>query len=409
MNLIETIRIAIRALMSNKTRSFLTVLGVIVGIGAVIAMLAVGEGAKRRVQDAFAQVGANMLIVTSGTTTTGGAQGGFGSLPTLTWPDLEAIRTELNSVRLAAPVLRSSAQVQGEEQNWSTSVSGTSPDYFALRGWQVEKGVSFTDADLEAGAKVAVLGQTVVGRVFGPFVDPVGRTIRIKNIPFEIIGVLVKKGQSPMGQDYDDAVFIPHNTYQAKIQGSLAQFINGVIMVSANTSEDTARAQTQIADLLRDRHRLAPGVDDDFSIRNLTEMAAAYQDETRTLSILLSTVAAFSLLVGGIGIMNIMLVSVTERTREIGLRMAVGAQPRDILAQFLVESLTLSFCGCALGVVLGFVGAHQVADRFQLQVYFKLETILLAAGFATVVGVVFGLYPAIKASRLDPITALRFE
>jgi putative ABC transport system permease protein len=306
-------------------------------------------------------------------------------------------------------VLRSTAQIQGEEQNWSTSVSGTSPDYFALRAWQVDKGELFSESDVEASAKVAVLGQTVVNRVFGPYVDPVGRSIRIKNVPFEIVGVLVKKGQSPMGQDYDDAVFMPHTTYQDKILGSLAQFINGVIMVSANSSEETARAQTQITDLLRDRHRLVTGMDDDFSIRNLTEMAAAYQDETRSLSILLSTVAAFSLLVGGIGIMNIMLVSVTERTREIGLRMAVGAQPRDILTQFLVEALTLSFTGCALGILLGFVGAYQVASRFQLPVVFKFDTILLAAGFATLVGIVFGLYPAVKASRLDPISALRFE
>jgi ABC-type antimicrobial peptide transport system, permease component len=409
MTLFETLLVAVHALVRNKLRSFLTMLGVIIGVGAVIAMLTIGEGAKARVQEAFAQVGANMLIIMSGTTMAGGAQGGFGTLPTLTWEDLKAVQTEVPSIRAAAPVLRTTGQVQTEDQNWSTSINGTTPEYFEIRNWSVAHGVLFTQSDIESGPKVAVFGQTVVDKLYGPYIDPVGQTVRIKKVPFQIIGVLARKGQSPTGQDYDDAVFVPHTTFQAKIQGGLQKYIAGVIMVGATSSEATSEAEIQITDLLRDRHHIQPGIDDDFSIRNLTEMAAAYQEETRTLSGLLASIATFSLLVGGIGIMNIMLVSVTERTREIGLRMAVGAKPRDILAQFLVESLTLSIVGGLIGVVLGILGAYRMADYFDLQLLIRADVILVAVGFSTLVGIVFGLYPAFKASRLDPITALRFE
>jgi len=409
MTSLETLRVAVYALLRNKLRSFLTTLGVIIGVSAVIAMVAIGEGAKVQVEQSFASMGANLLIVQSGTTSTGGARGGFGSLPTLTWEDLKAIQTEIPSVRYAAPVLRATAQVLTEDQNWTTSVTGTTPEYFEIRNWPVARGALFSQSEIDGGAKVALLGQTVVDKLYGSYVDPVGQMVRIMNVPFQIVGVLAKKGQSPMGQDYDDAVFVPQTTFQAKIQGGLQKYIAGLIFVGATSSETTARAQAQITDLLRDRHHIQPGTDDDFSIRNLTEMASAQQEGTETMTTLLASIAAVSLLVGGIGIMNIMLVSVTERTREIGLRMAVGAKPRDILAQFLVEALTLSLAGGFLGAGLGVVSAYRLAFQFNWPTLVRPDIILVAVGFSALVGVGFGLYPALKASRLDPINALRFE
>jgi len=409
MTSLETLRVAVYALLRNKLRSFLTTLGVIIGVSAVIAMVAIGEGAKVQVEQSFASMGANLLIVQSGTTSTGGARGGFGSLPTLTWEDLKAIQTEIPSVRYAAPVLRATAQVLTEDQNWTTSVTGTTPEYFEIRNWPVARGALFSQSEIDGGAKVALLGQTVVDKLYGSYVDPVGQMVRIMNVPFQIVGVLAKKGQSSMGQDYDDAVFVPQTTFQAKIQGGLQKYIAGLIFVGATSSETTARAQAQITNLLRDRHHIQPGADDDFSIRNLTEMASAQQEGTETMTTLLASIAAVSLLVGGIGIMNIMLVSVTERTREIGLRMAVGAKPRDILAQFLVEALTLSLAGGFLGAGLGVVSAYRLAFQFNWPTLVRPDIILVAVGFSALVGVGFGLYPALKASRLDPINALRFE
>jgi putative ABC transport system permease protein len=405
----ETLRIAVLALLRNKMRSFLTTLGVIIGVSAVIAMVAIGEGAKARVEESFASMGANLLIVLSGTTTAGGAQGGFGSMPTLTWDDLRAIQKEVPAVRYAAPAMRSTAQVLAEEQNWTTTVTGTAPEYFDIRSWPAARGSHFSQADVDGGMKVVVLGQTVVEKLYGANVDPLGRTLRIRNIPFEVIGVLERKGQSPTGQDFDDGVFIPHTTYQTKIQGGLQKYVPGSIFVGAISPEGTARAETQITALLRDRHHLPQGTDDDFSIRNLSEMASAQQEGTRTLTTLLASIAAVSLLVGGIGIMNIMLVSVTERTREIGLRMAVGARPRNILAQFLVEALTLSLAGGLIGVVLGLFAAYRLAAQFGWPTLVRPDIVLLAVAFSALVGVGFGLYPARKASLLDPIQALRFE
>ncbi|HXG17447.1 MAG TPA: ABC transporter permease [Methylomirabilota bacterium] len=409
MTAFDILQTALTALLRNKLRSFLTTLGVIIGVAAVIAMVAIGEGAKAQVEASFASMGSNLLIIMSGTTTAGGAQGGFGTLPTLTWDDLKAIQTEVSTVRAAAPVLRTTAQILSEDQNWTTSVTGTTPDYFAVRNWPVQRGMLFRQSDVDSGTKVVVLGQTVVDKLYGSHFDPVGQTVRIKNVPFQVIGVLVKKGQSPMGQDYDDAVFVPQSTFQAKIQGGLQKYIAGVIFVGAVSTDATTRAQAQITDLLRDRHHIQPGMDDDFSIRNLTEMAAMQQEGTQTLTTLLASIAAVSLLVGGIGIMNIMLVSVTERTREIGLRMAVGAKSLDILTQFLAESLTLSLVGGLIGVGIGVSGAYRLAQQFGWPTLIRPEIMVIAVGFSAFVGVSFGLYPAIKASRLDPITALRFE
>ena len=408
MSWLQTFRVALRALGRNKLRSFLTTLGMVIGVSAVIAMVAIGDGAKARVEESFAAMGSNMLIILPGTTSMGGAQGGFGSMPTITWDDLHAIQTDVPAVRYAAPVLRTSAQVLSEDQNWGTSVSGTTPDYFAIRNWAVARGVGITASDVDSGTKVAVLGQTVVDKLYGTNADPVGQQVRIKNIPFQVVGVLVKKGQSPVGQDYDDAVFVPSTTFQTKIQGGLKNYLSGTIYVGAAGS-DTQRAENQIRGLLRDRHHLGSSADDDFSIRNLAEMANAQQEGTRTLTTLLASIAAVSLLVGGIGIMNIMLVSVTERTREIGVRMAVGAKSGDILLQFLAEALVLAVMGGIIGVLLGLGAAWRLAASFGWPVMFRPDVILIAVGFSGLVGVGFGLYPARKASALDPIQALRYE
>ncbi len=409
MNPLQTLRVAIRALLRNKMRSFLTTLGIIIGVSAVIAMVAIGEGAKAQVEAQFAAMGSNLLIVLPGSTSSGGMRGGFGSMPTLTWDDLRAIRAEVPTVKYAAAQLTSGAQLLSEDQNWSTRVYGTTPEFFSIRNWSTAMGSPMSDSDAEGGTKVVFLGQTVVAKLFGANANPVGQVIRMKNVPFEVKGVLTAKGQSSWGQDFDDVAFIPLKTFQTKIQGGLQQFIAGQIYVSATSEPATARAQVQITNLLRDRHHIAPGQENDFSIRNLAEIATAQEDSTKTMTTLLAAVAAVALLVGGIGIMNIMLVSVTERTREIGVRMAVGAKPRNILAQFLVEALTLATAGGFLGVVLGLVGGRLLAARFHWPILMRPDIIVISVVFSALVGVGFGLYPAQKASRLDPIDALRFE
>jgi putative ABC transport system permease protein len=409
VNPLLTIPVAVRALLRNKMRSFLTTLGIVIGVGAVIAMVAIGEGAKARVEATFAAMGTNLLIVQSGSSGMGGARGGAGSQPTLTWDDLEAIRAEVPTARWAAPQLNTRAQVMSEDQNWMTQITGTTPEFMHIRSWTIARGRSIDAADVEGRAKVAVLGQTASDMLFGPGIDPVGRSIRIRNVPFEVVGLLAVKGQSPMGQDYDDTLIIPSTTWLTAIQGGLQKFVPGVIMVSATSPADTARAEEQIAALLRQRHRILPGMEDDFRVRNLAEFAAAQQEGTRTLTLLLASIAAVSLLVGGIGIMNIMLVSVTERTREIGIRMAVGAKPRHILSQFLVEALTLSSAGGLIGVGLGLFVAERLSTRFDWPTLVRADVVVLAVGFSAAVGIVFGLYPARKAARLDPIEALRYE
>lgn len=409
MKLANVLPIAITALMRNKTRSFLTALGVIIGVASVISMVAVGEGAKARVSGVFAAMGTNMLIVLSGSTSLGGVSGGFGSLPTLTWEDLKAIRSEAPAVRWAAPALMSKVTIMSQDQNWTTTLTGTSPEFFDIRNWTIDKGSLFGDQDLESGAKVIVLGGTVSDKLFGPGIDPVGKTVRIRAVPFLVVGLLERKGQSPMGTDYDDAAFIPVFTFQNQVQGGLQNYIAGIIAVSAVSADDTTRAQNEITALLRDRHHLSSSDEDDFNIRNLTEMANAQEAGTQALTALLAAIAAVSLIVGGIGIMNIMLVSVTERTREIGVRMAVGAKPWHVLAQFLAEAVTLSMIGGLIGVVLGSVIARVVAARLGWAYSPRLDMILLSFGFSALVGVGFGLYPARKAARLDPIEALRYE
>ena len=409
MNPLQTLRVALRALVRNKLRSFLTTLGIVIGVGAVIAMVAIGEGARTQVEAQFAAMGTSLLILLPGSSSAGGARGGFGSQPTLTWDDLKAIRTELPAVRAAAPTLGTVSVLMSEDQNWTTRITGTTPDYFDIRSWPASRGALFTTSDVETGNKVVVLGQTVVDQLYGPSADPVGQTVRIRNIPFVVVGVAAKKGQSPMGQDYDDAAFLPVSTYLAKIQGGLQKFIGGQVMIGATSPADTQRAEAEVTTLLRDRHHIPPGGDDDFSIRNLAELAAAQEEGTKTLTTLLASIAAVSLLVGGIGIMNIMLVSVTERTREIGLRLAVGARPRDILAQFLAEAVVLSVIGGFIGIAVGLGLATWLASRFGWAVVVRPDVIALSVGFSAFVGIAFGLYPARKASQLDPIEALRYE
>jgi putative ABC transport system permease protein len=408
MNPLVTFRLALRALLRNKMRSFLTMLGIIIGVSAVIAMVAIGEGAKAQVEKSFAAMGTSLLIVMPGSSSAGGARGGFGSQPTLTWDDLKAIQTEVTSVKSAAAVLRSSASLVSEDQNWTTTVQGTTPEYFEIRTWSIANGSGLTQSDVEGGTKVIVLGQTVASRLFGSG-DAVGQVVRIKNTPFQVVGVLQAKGQSPTGQDYDDGAFVPVTTFQSKIQGGLQKYLSGTIFVSAISAADTTRAQTAVTNLLRDRHRIPTGADDDFSIRNLTEIAGAQQEGTKTMTTLLASIAFVSLLVGGIGIMNIMLVSVTERTREIGVRMAVGAKPHHILAQFLVEALTLSLLGGLLGVAIGIGGGAWLARSFNWPMLVRPDIVSVAVVFSALVGVGFGLYPARKASLLDPIEALRYE
>ncbi|MFI5306073.1 MAG: ABC transporter permease [Polyangiales bacterium] len=409
MNSIQTLRVATRALGRNKLRSFLTTLGIMIGVGAVIAMVAIGEGAKAMVEQAFSSMGSNLILILPGVTSRGGAFGGFGSMPTLTWDDLRAIQAEVPSVRYAAATLRTVQQVLSEDQNWSTTVMGTSPAYLDIRSWPMARGSAFTQSDVDGATKVVLLGQTVVDKLYGPGFDPIGQAVQIHSVPFQVVGVLAKKGQSPTGQDYDDTVIVPQTTYLARIQGGLQKYISGVLMVSATPEAGTERAQKQIKALLRDRHHLALDADDDFSMRDLTEMASAQQQGTQTLTTLLASVAAVSLLVGGIGIMNIMLVSVTERTREIGLRMAVGAKPRNILAQFLIEALTLSVAGGLIGVGLGVSSAGYLAKQFGWPMLVRPDIVGIAVIFSALVGIGFGLYPARKASMLDPIDALRYE
>ena len=409
MNLLQVVLVAVRALLRNPLRSFLTALGVVIGVGCVLAMTSIGAGARARVDETFASMGSNMLIVRSGESRSGGARGGAGTQPTLTWEDLEAIENEVPAVAVAAPLLVSPAQLMAEGQNWASSVQGTMPVYFEIRNWPIGRGRFFDDADVEAGAKVIVLGQTIVDNLFGAFTDPLGQIVRVNRVPFEVIGVAAAKGQSAFGSDNDDVAFVPVTSYRSRIEGGLGQFLSGTIFASAVSAEATADAQNQIETLLRARHRIRPGAPDDFTVRNLGDLAAAQQEGARTMTSLLAGIALVSLVVGGIGIMNIMLVSVTERTREIGLRMAVGARPRSILGQFLVEAIALSLIGGLLGVAAGLGSASWLVARFDWPMRVEPGIVVLALGTSAVVGIAFGLYPAWKASRLDPIQALRYE
>ena len=405
----ETLRVGMQALGRNKMRAALTALGIIIGVAAVICMVAIGEGAQTRVRAQIEGAGTNVLMVMSGSSTGGGMRGGMGSQPTLTWEDLRAIQTELPTVRAASPQARTMSQVVSDTTTWTTTIYGVTPDFFAIRNWAVVRGTALTASDQAGAAKNLLIGQTVSEKLFGASADPVGQTIRIRNAPYTVIGVLDKKGQAGMGQDQDDAVFIPISAYTTRVQGGLSKFIPGMIYISAASSDLIDDAKRDIESLLRTRHRLDIEQENDFSVITMSEMTGTLTSAMGTMTALLSSIALVSLIVGGIGVMNIMLVSVTERTREIGIRMAVGAQPGDILAQFLVEALVLAIIGGIIGVLLGWGAAALVAKSFGWTTTIRTDIVLLALGVSGLVGIIFGIYPARKASLLDPIEALRYE
>ena len=409
MRVADVVHVAGRALLRNTMRSFLTALGIIIGVGAVIAMVAIGEGARARVSEAFSSMGTNVLIVSSGAKTSGGAKAGAGTLPTLTWDDMRAVREGVSDVRFVAPRVHATAQIVAEDRNWSTAVNGTTPEMFEIRNWPAKRGSLLTAQQVDSGAKTVVLGATVARNLFGASTDPTGQMVRIANVPFQVVGVAAAKGQSAGGNDYDDVAFVPVTTFMAKIQGGLQKFIPGTILVEVTNDDVTVAVGERVRALLRDRHGIAEGGDDDFAIKNLTETASRKEESTEALTLLLASIAGVSLLVGGIGIMNIRLVSVTERTREIGVRMAVGAKPRHVRLQFLAEAVALALAGGVLGVGAGMFAAERLATHFGWPMLVRPGVVAVAVGFSAAVGICFGLYPAHKASRLDPIQALRYE
>jgi putative ABC transport system permease protein len=395
-----TVRIAVRALRVHKLRSLLTMLGIIIGVGAVVAMVSVGQGATAQVTQRIASLGSNVLQVFPGSFSAGGVRGGAGSVQTLTLDDARAIPVACPDVLAVAPIVSRGAQVVYGNQNWFTQVNGTTPDYLTVRSWDIVEGEMFTEDDVDAGTKVCVLGQTVVENLF-PDEDPVGAVIRINNVPFTVVGVLAVKGS-----DQDDVVLIPVITAQRRLTGRTN--INR-LMVSAVSQKRSGAAQEQVTALLRVRHNIRSGEDDDFTVRNMADIAEAVQSSSRVLTMLLASIASVSLLVGGIGIMNIMLVSVTERTREIGIRMAVGAKSRDVLLQFLVEAVVTSLLGGVMGIFFGIGASQLIGWLAKWSTPLVPGAIVLAFGFSAVVGVFFGYYPARRAANLDPIDALRYE
>lgn len=410
MTYLDSLRAAIGAIRVNLMRSVLTALGIIIGVAAVIIMIAVGAGAQSKVDNLIKSLGSNLVLVLPGTTTSSGARGARGSRPTITEDDAVAIQNEIDSVHVAAPIVRGTGQLIYGNQNWSTVITGVTPEYQIAKEWPMEKGRWFNNDDVKSAAKVALIGQTIVENMFQG-INPIGETIRVKRVPFEIVGVLAPKGETPRGTDQDDIVIVPISTAKKRLLGGrkLKGKLVSVMFVKSYTSagvEDTVRSMTE---LLRQRHRIQPGQSDDFYVRNLSQILEARSDSSRVMTLLLAAVASISLIVGGIGIMNIMLVSVTERTREIGLRMAIGAKGNDILLQFLIEAVTLSLIGGAIGVLLGLFGSIIIAELGGWPTIIQVQSVFLAFGFAASVGIFFGFYPARKAARLDPIEALRYE
>jgi putative ABC transport system permease protein len=405
MNLTQILRIAMRALARNKLRSALTMLGIIIGVAAVIAMVSVGQGAQEQAQRQIAAMGSNVLFVGSGTVSRGGMSMGWGATKSLVYDDMSAIVRECPAIKTAAPGTNATAQIVFGNDNWNTRVTGTEPQFFEIKVWPFQEGAAFSQSDVDSANNVAVIGETVRKNLFGA-TDPLGQTIRINNLPFKVVGVLELKGTSPMGDDQDDTIVAPVTTVQKKMNG---QTWLRWIMVSAISREASYAAQQQITGLLRDRHRIRAGQDDDFFVRNLADFAQLADENSRMFTMLLATIASIALVVGGIGIMNIMLVSVTERTREIGIRMAIGATESDVQQQFLIEAVVLSLIGGAVGIGLGMGASYMITNTLGWPVLVSTKAIVVAALFSAAIGIFFGFYPARKAARLDPIEALRYE
>lgn len=404
----EILHASLRSLRANKMRSALTALGIIIGVAAVVAMFAIGTGASRSVEDQITSMGSNLLVVRSGSVTTGGARMGSGSSPSLTFADAEAIVKECPAVGKAAPTASGGVQIVYGNSNWSTRAEGTTPPMLDIRNWTIASGRSFNNSEVRSAAKVCILGQTIVDNLFGTE-DPIGQVVRVKKIPMVVVGVLGKKGTNAMGQDQDDTLIIPVTTAQKRVFGSRFQGKVSSILVQAADSKSIQAAISQIEALLTERHRIRNPEEKDFTVMNLAELMEAAAESTRTLSFLLAAVASISLLVGGIGIMNIMLVSVTERTREIGIRMAVGARRSDILLQFLTEAIILSLLGGLTGIALGALISVLIGKFAGWATVISTFSIALAFGFSALVGIFFGYYPASKAAGMDPIEALRYE
>lgn len=402
------ISIAIRSLKANAMRSFLATLGIIIGVGAVVTMVAIGTGAREKISAQISSMGSNLILILPGATTQGGIRMGAGTQQTLKITDAEAIAKEISQISAVAPVISGTAQVVFGNQNWSTGVIGTTPEMLMVREWEVVIGRFLTEQDVRNGTKVAVIGQTVSEKLFGDL-DPVGKIIRIKKVPFEVVGVLGRKGQSHTGQDQDDVIYVPITTAQRTLFGHILPGRVRLIYVKAVSVEAIPMVTEQIKTLLRQRHKIAPGQEDDFTVMDLTQILKTAEESTKTMSILLGAIASVSLIVGGIGIMNIMLVSVTERTREIGIRMAVGAKPKDIRIQFLIESVFLTMIGGIVGLLLGVFASFIISSIMQWPISISPFSALIAFSFSAFIGIFFGFYPAYKASSLNPIDALRYE
>jgi putative ABC transport system permease protein len=408
MDFVQTLKIALRALRTNKMRSFLTMLGIIIGIAAVIAMMAVGSGASYVISQQIASIGSNIILVIPGSTTSGGLRMGSGGSQTLTSDDVRAIMAECPSVLRASGTTRTTSQVVYGNMNWSTIIMGATPELFDIREWPVVAGRSIGQQDVDSAAKVCLLGQTVADNLFGSE-DPIGKIVRIKKIPFTVIGLLDRKGQSPQGTDQDDTIFVPLRTAQVKLSRSSFPNTVGALIVQAKNETLLDKAEEEINSLLKQRHRITNNKEPDFSTRNLSEILAVAEQSSKAMSLLLGAVASISLIVGGIGIMNIMLVSVTERTREIGIRMAIGARTKDILWQFLIEAVLLTMLGGIIGIILGAAGATVVSRILDWPTLISVQSITIAFFFSGAVGIFFGFYPARKAAGLNPIDALRYE